>query len=499
MKNQLDHAPHRARPAFSLHDIAVRVRDRWILSGLTMDIDEGQHWAVLGPNGSGKSTLLRAILGHAPVVRGTVSRRSPRFAGGRIGHVSFELHERLIAADRGRDEARYFSGRWKDFTTAGQTILGADDDPPPDPAALDWAVETLEIGHLMDRGIRTLSTGEMRKILIARAMVMADGVLILDEPFDGLDVRSRESLAGTIRRLMDAGVQIILAANRLEEVPPDVTHVLCLKNERVFCQGERAEVMTPSRMAALFDQETPPPAGAAQAGGAAGAPSPPGAPPLVRIKNTTVKYGPVTALNQVSLTFRQGENWAVIGPNGAGKSTLLSLITADHPQAYSNDVRLFGRRRGSGESVWDVKTRIGQVSSEFQVRYQKRLGMFDVVLSGFFDSVGLYRIASPEQKEAARRWIIRLGLEEKAERMFDQLSFGERRMTLLARAMVKSPELLVLDEPCQGLDRTNRAIILDAIERIGARTPTHLLYVTHHEEETPPCITHILRLGGSRV
>ncbi len=485
-------------PAISLRDIAVRVRDRRILTGLTLDILPGQNWAILGPNGSGKSTLLRAIVGDAPVVRGTITRHSPRFARGRIGHVSFELHERMVARDRARDEARCFSGKWDDVATAGQTIPGMAPDAAPDATALDLAVETLEIRHLLDRSIRTLSTGEMRKILIARAMAMADGVLILDEPFDGLDAPTRESFARTIRRLMDSGVQLILATNRLEEVLPGVTHVLCLKNERVFCLGERSEVMTRSRMAALFDLEAPPPARADPASLSSGSPSLPGkAPPLVQIKNAAVNYGPITALNQVNLTFQPGENWAVIGPNGSGKSTLLSLITADHPQAYSNNIYLFGKRRGSGESIWEIKTRIGMVSSEFQVRYRKRMRMFDVVLSGFFDSVGLYRTASPGQVKAAEQWISLLGLRDKAERMFDQLSFGERRMTLLTRAMVKSPDLLVLDEPCQGLDRTNRRIILDMMEYIGAQTPTHLLYVTHHEEETPPCITHVLRLGGS--
>jgi molybdate transport system ATP-binding protein len=182
-----------------------------------------------------------------------------------------------------------------------------------------------------------------------------------------------------------------------------------------------------------------------------------------------------------------------VGPNGAGKTLMLSLIAADNPQAYSNEIYLFGKRRGSGESIWDIKRRIGMVSSEFQVRYRKHMSAFEVVLSGFFDSVGLYRRSSPAQREIAREWMATLRLNDMAERSFDQLSYGEQRMVLLARCMVKSPLLLILDEPCQGLDSANRKTILDLIDFVGKNNQSHILYVTHHMNEIPSCITHTLR------
>jgi molybdate transport system ATP-binding protein len=196
--------------------------------------------------------------------------------------------------------------------------------------------------------------------------------------------------------------------------------------------------------------------------------------------------------------MRRGENWAVLGPNGAGKSTILKLVLGEHLQVYSNKVWVFEKRRGSGESIWDIKKRIGVVSSELQVHYRRKISAVEVVISGLHDSVGLYRRPTAEEEATAQRWIRTLGVEDLAKQPFDQLSYGQKRMVLLARAMVKSPALLIVDEPCHGLDIPNRARILDLLERVG-RTRTSLLYVTNHREEILSCITHVLRLQKGEV
>jgi molybdate transport system ATP-binding protein len=173
----------------------------------------------------------------------------------------------------------------------------------------------------------------------------------------------------------------------------------------------------------------------------------------------------------------------------------VKLITGDHPQAYANRIRLFGLQRGSGESIWDIKREIGLISAELQIRYRKDIRVVEVIRSGFFDSVGLYRHCSPEQAREADRWLADIGLDRERETSFDRLSYGERRLVLLARAMVKSPRLLVMDEPCQGLDPENRRKILALVEQICSLPDTHLLYITHLPEEIPAAITRILRLG----
>jgi molybdate transport system ATP-binding protein len=220
---------------------------------------------------------------------------------------------------------------------------------------------------------------------------------------------------------------------------------------------------------------------------------------LIDMRDVTVRYGDTVVLDAFIWRVRDGENWAILGENGAGKSTVLKLILGDNLQSYSNDITIFGRKKGEGVSIWEIKSRIGVVSTEFQARYRKDVPAFDVVCSGFHDSIGLYRPCSEEQKSTAMQWMQTLRIDGLAGKSFEQLSYGQRKMTLIARAMVKSPVLIFLDEPCDGLDSANRDKILKMIEYIGRHTHTNLVYVTHHETEMAPSITHRLTLFHGRV
>jgi molybdate transport system ATP-binding protein len=223
--------------------------------------------------------------------------------------------------------------------------------------------------------------------------------------------------------------------------------------------------------------------------------SPQHANPIIKFRDVTVRYGETVALNSVDWTVQGGENWAILGPNGSGKTTLISLVYADNLQAYANDIWLFGKKRGSGESIWEIKERVGLVSPHLQAGYSLIMRVFDVVVSGFFDSTGLYREPTGEQKSAAAEWIDRLGITDLQDRTFSRLSYGERRLVIIVRALVKSPDILALDEPCQGLDPVNRKRVLSMVDKVGISTPTQILYVTHHSDEIPRCITNTLRLG----
>jgi molybdate transport system ATP-binding protein len=503
------------RLLLSLEGVTVRVWERLLLPDSTWQIRQGEQWAVLGPNASGKTALVRAIIGQLPCAAGRIRRYVGRDRSGRdgydgIGYVSFELHRQLLDREVSRDLSRFASGRETDFGTARQTILeGA---PGAEAAELDRVAELLGIQPLLGRPMRFLSNGETRKLLIARALMSRPELLILDEPFDGLDEGARRRLESILGTMIAEGVHLILVTHRTEELIPAITHVLCLKNGKVLCQGEKRKALTPARLQELYGVEE----GAVLVGGrvedvdrgtrsrrsgnAGPIPGPadpdrqPGD-PLVELHEVTVRYGDTVALRSLTWTMRRGEHWAVLGPNGSGKTTLISLIYADNLQAYTNDIRLFGRRRGSGESIWEIKQRIGHVSPHLQAGYRLDLRVFDVVVSGFFDSVGLYRRPSEGQRAAAREWIQRLGIESLSDRVFSQLSYGERRLVIIVRALVKSPELLALDEPCQGLDPANRARVIAMVDRIGFETPTAILYVTHRKDEMPRCITHTLRLS----
>jgi molybdate transport system ATP-binding protein len=188
----------------------------------------------------------------------------------------------------------------------------------------------------------------------------------------------------------------------------------------------------------------------------------------------------------------------MLGPNGAGKTTILKLILGDNPQSYANEITLFGQRKGTGETIWDIKKNIGVVSSDLQAQYHGKISAYEIVCSGFFDSIGLYRSCNPEQKRTAKDWLKIMGAENFLNKDFDQLSFGQRQLILLARAMVKNPRLLVLDEPCDGLDADNRGKLLDLCEFIGSRTATRLIYVTHCEENSS-CVKHVLRLQRDTI
>jgi len=478
-----------AKPVVILTGATLRIRDKLLLADTNWQIDQGQHWAILGPNGAGKTTLVKALTGDVPVVRGSISHSQPLTAG----YVSFEHHQRLIAREERRDASRYFSGNLEGISTVYETLLESDDAPGRSAIDVERIAARLQIEHLLERDIRVVSTGEMRKVQIARVLIQAPDILILDEPFDGLDRSSRGSLAPLIDDLMDDSRTVILVTHRQREILPHISHVLAVSDGRVLFQGRREEVLTPSQMERLYPSSITTsffiPAGK----GDPAQVDPTQTDILISMEDVRVKYGDTTVLDGLSWTMKSGENWVILGPNGCGKTTLLNLVSADNPQAYANKIYLFGRRRGSGESIWDIKRRTGIVSSEFHIRYRKPITAFEVVLSGFFDSVGLYRNASTEQKENAEHWLKVLGIADKSDRIFNQLSYGEQRMLLLARSLVKMPQILILDEPYQGLDRINRGRIIDAIDVIGDHSETNIIYVTHYPDEIPSCITRMLR------
>ena len=485
-------------PLITLDNVTIRVRDTFAISDTTWTIKRHQHWAIIGANGAGKTSLVRAIVGELPVVYGKIDYHADGSFKDRIGYVSFERHQRLIAREAQRDASRYFSGKLNDITTAREIICESLPDSKTHRRQFDAIVEQLGIEHLLDRGILFLSTGEMRKIMIARALVKAPLLLILDEPFEGLDVASRSQLAEIINGLMAQERQIILVTHRLSEITPNISHVLGLKKGMVLFQGKRQQYLSTDQIERLypehlFREEDFPKNNCQNDTSRLKIPD-----MLVKMKNTTVKYKDAVILNKLNWEMKAGENWAIVGPNGAGKTTLLSLIAGDNLQAYANDIYLFDRRRGSGESIWEIKQRIGMISSEFQIRYRKPLKALDVILSGFFDSVGLYRQSNSVQRASARKWMGFIHLTEKTDTLFDQLSYGEQRLVLLARAMVKFPLLLTLDEPCQGLDRSNRRLILDLIDFIARHSQTHILFVTHHVDEIPGCINRLLRFNKKR-
>ena len=478
----------------TFNDVTLRIRDRHVFKSTRWQIDKGQQWVVLGPNGSGKSTLVRAIAGLTPVVGGSIQRHDPAAQIEAIGYLSFEMLQSVVAKEQARDEARYFSGQLDRRMTVAQFMATAKRSATVYSPAIRRAISQLGLKRLLGRPLQSLSNGEMRKLLVSRAALKTQGLLILDEPFDGLDSAAAKVLGNAIQSWIQAGIHILLVTHRMEEILPGFTHVMFLKACQVAYAGLRERVLTPDNLKQVYgfvpDETQRPP----QTKAPATTRSSSDAAVVIDVRKACVRYGPAIVFDQLNWRVRQGEHWAISGPNGSGKTTLLQLVSGEHPQSYANEIYLFGRRRGSGESVHEIKQRVGLCSAEFQINYRKTIRGLDVVLSGFFDSIGLYRQADQKQQKCADQWLDRLNLSHLREQRFDNLSYGERRALLLVRAVVKSPDILALDEPCQGLDPVNRHKIIALLDDICHNSHTQLLMVTHHAGDLPRCITHQLEM-----
>lgn len=485
-------------PLIVVDGITVRLGDRWLLQGSSWRIDSGELWTLVGPNGAGKTTLAKAVAGLLPVVQGKIdypglAGRSPMKA---IAYVASDARRELWRRERQLEHGRQFAGRFGDATTVGESIRRSCADSHPRPGwdgRLAAAVERLCLEDLLDKPLTAISTGEMSRVLVARELVRGPEMLILDEPFDGLDPSGRRSLTDLLDRLASSGLPMVTIVHRPEEMLPATTHVLTLEAGRIVgraavAPGRRARPATARRPESSRPQRRFSPCARVDRKGRFSSE------PLVDMQAVTVRYGDAIVLDRVTWRVEEGQHWAVTGPNGAGKSTVLKLITGECLQVYANRIRLFGRDRGREQTLGEVREGLGVVSHDLAAGYQKRMSALDVVCSGFFDSVGLYRQADAGQLAAARCWLDQMDLTPLCTSPFNRLSQGQRQMVLIARAMVKSPRLLLLDEPCSGLDEHNRRLILDLVSRIGRTGDTGLIFVSHHESEIPACTTHRLCL-----
>jgi len=489
-----------------LENITIRAGDRDLFPGTSWRIETGQRWALVGGNGSGKSTLVRALAGKAPLCAGRViygfgGEPRPYLQPGEVLVFSTETHRQFLRRRAGYHQARWQSFEADESPTVAEALAAAGPAGPADGPLFDNAIDLLGLRPLLPRRLVHLSNGESRRAALACLLVQQPRLLILDNPYAGLDASSRAALEAGMEALFARGSPAVLFVTaRPAELPAAVTHVCLVTGGRVAALGLRADVLVKSPAAA----PAPAPVSGFDASitrfSAALRAQEHSLPPvLVDLQSVSVVVDGTAILQDVTWQVRRGERWALLGPNGAGKTTLLSLILADHPQAYRNCITLFGRPRGSGETIWEIKEKIGWVSPELQAFYPPETTCRAVVASGFFDSSGLHRRPSPVQAAAAEGWLDAFGLSPLAAQSFQSLSAGQQRLALLARALVKNPPLLILDEPCHGLDDVNRRVFLDLVDRLCAQSPVSLVYITHDPLEIPSAVTRTLRLASGRV
>jgi len=470
----------------SLSDVSVDRGDP-LLRRVNWRICEGELWAVVGRNGAGKSMLLRTLREELRISNGEAHYAFDEDVEPyeEIAQVSFDEQVHLVEEGAGYAQSRWHVGHDVE-ASRGRDVLGS----ARRTAGGRRLVKMLGLESLLSRRVTELSNGERRKLLLARAALEEPSILVLDNPFAGLDARSRRTLASAVRRLHRSGVVLVLLVARGEEILDCVTNVLFLERGRVVACGSRRTVLAEPRFRKAMRPTKPSPQ-IKQARVAEGTE------PVIELRDVALRYGRSRVLESIDWVVRRGERWVVVGQNGAGKSALLSLVLAENPQAYANEVSLFGRPRGTGETIWEIRERLGCVSPELNLFHGRGQEAIHVVCSGLFDSIGLWRRPTAGELGKADAWLRRLGIARCADRRFESLSEGERQLVLLARALIKEPELLVLDEPCQGLDEHNRRRFLDVLDRLLNRTRATLIYITHDRDEVPVTATHglILRRG----
>ena len=455
-------------------------------------LNAGEQLAVVGPNGGGKSILIDIITGKYPLLMNEVeydfSPSSSNLVSDNLRYITF----RDSYGDA--DGSYYYQQRWNSQDMENIPVVG-DLLPQCKDEQLKESLYTLfRIEEMLQKPIILLSSGELRKFQLTKTLLSGPRVLIMDNPFIGLDAGTRDLLKSLLAELIKViGLQVILVLSKSDDIPDFITHVITVEN--MICgeklpRSEFQGVCVPEKM--LSDEKRQAILDMPYKDNLYKAAN------VVKLNKVSIRYGERTILRELDWTVKCGEKWALSGENGAGKSTLLSLVCADNPQSYACDITLFDRKRGSGESIWEIKKHIGYVSPEMHRAYLKNIPAIDIVASGLHDSIGLYKRPKEEDRAVCLFWMDIFGVKQLADRSFLQLSSGEQRLVLLARAFVKDPELLILDEPLHGLDLYNRRLVKDVIETFCHRNDKTMIMVTHYKEELPACITDSLYLVRNR-
>jgi len=489
------------RPLVSLHDVDVALDGKTILRGVSWRLLPGESWAILGGNGSGKSTLLRLIRGELWPAPGRGKRLYALDGKEQTSAVGVKKAMPLVSPEL---QQRYLQQEWR--LTARQVIesgFGGGDYvyqrlTASQKKQVEKTARLMGAEHLLRRNAQELSTGELRRVLIARALVSSPRVLVCDEICDGLDAAARASLLATLDRVARNGTQLLFTTHRSDEVVPAITHRLVLEHGRIVECGRTMRSVRGRK-------GQPPHPGPLPLGGGEGGPTgdtgkfrrhEASSPLLIRVARASVFLSSRRVLRDVNWQMRTGEHWAVLGPNGAGKSTFLKLVCGDLRPARGGKVERFGFT--PRHTIWEAKRRIGYVAPDLQAAYRADVTGAEVIGSGFFSSVGRTRRLSAKQQQRIVDLTKELGIKPLAGRDASRLSYGEFRQLLIARALVHEPRLLVCDEPFDGLDQTSRRSMACILERVAANG-TSLLVVTHHAEDLPACTTHIARLASGRI
>ncbi len=437
-------------------------------------ITPGQIWAIVGESDSGHSALLAAM------ETKDAERVSFRHQFRNLSNTTDFYYQQRFNSSDSEDALTVH-----DHLQTLSTVKGYWD--------LRKLIGRLHLEPLMEEQLIKLSNGETKRLLIASALIKNPKILLLDHPLTGLDVSTRMEFNTLVEDISTRGTIVVIATSP-SEVPAAVSHVAVVKNGEMVHHGEKKDFdpaqfgfthdvrIDEKALSRLLSYENNPPYHF-----------------IVRMKNVTVKYDGRTILDNINWEIRQGERWSLSGPNGAGKSTLLSLINGDNPQAYANDIILFDKQRGSGESIWDIKKQTGFVSPELYQYFPTDSSCLQVIESGFYDTVGLFRISESGKSGRCLQWMELMNIGKYSRTLFNQVPPAVQRLCLLARALIKSPALLILDEPTQGLDNYQQLFFTELINRICVQSNVTLIYVSHYREHIPAAVNRHIEIIKGRI
>ncbi|RZM25528.1 MAG: ATP-binding cassette domain-containing protein [Pedobacter sp.] len=476
-----------SEPVVHINDLNLRYRQKAVLEGLNWVVRTGEHWLLTGESGSGKTSLAKAITGligdngavklhfaatlPAPPEVYYVANwyqfkdlegQSNFYYQQRYNHQAFEVTSTVLA------ELEEFGDK--------KGLLLTD---------LERPLEALAFNGLLQSSLIQLSSGEHKKLQLVKALWLKPQLLILDQPYNGLDKASRRNLNLLLDELHEYGSQLILISNDLE-IPT------CINRFAEIVDGQLVQHEHQTLRSSIFEEIKAVPAFLAEA------PITSSSKDVIKMIDVNISYGDKHILKNINWEVKAGEKWLLQGPNGSGKSTLLSLLSGDHPQAYANNFYLFGHQRGTGESIWDIKKRIGLISPELHWYFDPSATVWQSVASGFYDSSGLFCEPGSTKHSQVNELVDYFGLSQYKNVLMNELPLGKQRLALLARTIIKNPELLILDEPCQGLDQ-QQTIHFNRVVDDLCKQGTTLIYVGHFEAQLPECIEKRILLENGEV
>ena len=476
------------KPILEIQNLSFQFGSNVVLKNLNFKINKNENWQIGGPSGTGKTTIAKIISGEIKNFEGNIKINFDENSElkQKVVYVSNWYQFTNLEGDRNF----YYQQRYNKFAKNDTLTVFAELNHFAQKEQLDFKnvekyLEIFDFQNFKEQQLIELSSGEHKKLQLVKAFWLKPQILIIDQPYTGLDVKSRKNLNQIFENLTQEGITLLLINND-DEVPSCINRFAEIKNGSFLELTHHSEITkgeerTPKELPYFLQK--PPKTNAKE---------------MVKLENVNVSYGEKKVLKNINWQLNEGERWLLQGPNGSGKSTLLSLLNGDHPQAYANEIYLFGKKRGSGESIWDIKEKIGIISPELHWYYDLNANVAQTIASGFFDSMSLYQKLSFEQQQKLEQILLFFDLKEDKNKKLNTLSLGKQRLALLARTIVKNPELLILDEPCQGLDVQQTKYFNRVVDDLCKSGHT-LIYVGHFESQLPESLSHKLILEKGEI